>query len=207
MKEHPIIFNSSMVKAILEGRKTQTRREIKPQPTWSGRGNQVFTNWKFPKYPCVMLGNEKDLIPFCPYGKPGDRLWVQKKWFGNRNGGGDKLQQARTMPRWASRITLEITSVKVERLHEINDKDAIAEGISQQIAHGKKLGWKNYLWHGDFGQYGMGSKLSDSWDWQYSTYSDNPVGSFSSLWQLLSGKKHPWSSNPWVWVIEFRRVK
>lgn len=110
------------------------------------------------------------------------------------------------MPRWASRITLEITSIRVERLQDIGEADAIAEGIEREFAHNRDIGWKNYLWHGHFGKNGTGDRRSDNWEHQYSTYADGKaVGSYSSLWEFINGYGS-WAENPWVWVIEFTRV-
>ena len=135
MKERPIIFNTEMVKAILEGRKTQTRRVIKPQP--SG----IILVWEH-----------------CPYGQVGDRLWVRETWNAGHDGqslpvfkaglSADLTKELEAdelwsgwkpsihMPRWASRITLEITEIRVERLQEITEEDAKAEGCVKQIKDG-----------------------------------------------------------------------
>lgn len=274
MKERPILFNGEMVRAILEGRKTQTRRIIK--------GNFNHMRW------CpIQKSNRYDGWedehgnPYpCPFGVPGDRLWVRETWriYGWHEGepfnlqykadgsvlsepsnseyydedkytqlgidSGDDCERAGIepdnygvyhfeegtdlptrwrpsihMPRWASRITLEITGVRVERLHKISEEDARAEGIDYLFNQedcetvvgivGTKPedhGYKNYLWHGDYGNYGMGNKQSDSWPYQFSGYKD-AVGSFSSLWEKIHAKLgYPWASNPWVWVIEFRRL-
>jgi len=107
------------------------------------------------------------------------------------------------MPSWAARSHARIISVRPERVQDITEKEAIREGIERETAHGKDLGWKNYLWHGHFGSYGMGNKKSDAWPYQYSTYKD-AVGSFSSLWDSI----HPgsWDKNPWVWRIELEKM-
>lgn len=221
----PIIFKSEMIKAILEGRKTQTRRVIIPQPKWSGRGKQNFTEWKFPKIPSVMFGNRQDLLPFCPYGQVGDRLWVRETWrllhinanhemaqfytiqwkdskpmdysrslqpfiaeiiYYNRKREiwkigkiGDRFGRWRPsihMPRWASRITLEITNIRVERLQEINHEDAEAEGIY---------------------------KPDDYWHETGKTTIDE----FANLWDFLNAKRgYGWDTNLYVYVIEFRKL-
>jgi hypothetical protein len=232
-----------MVRAILDGRKTTTRRVAIPRyddrtpcEHWqgdnSGMGATMFRH-------CCHGSEGRG----CPHGVVGDRLWVRETWnihrIDSRYDGERYVYQdahigyvadnstsiihrdhpsklARAikgnrpsifMPRWASRITLEIVSVKVERVQEISEEDAKAEGVEQQIAHGNPLGWKNYLWHGDFGSYGMGNKTSDSWPYQFSTY-DSAVGCFSSLWHLINAKRgYGWGVNPWVWAITFKRVK
>jgi len=123
------------------------------------------------------------------------------------------------MPRWASRITLGVVSVRVERVQDISEDDAIAEGIDYLFSKDdclttagligtdpKDHGYKNYLWHGDYGRYGEGNKQSDSWSYQYSGYK-NAIGSYSSLWEKTSAKRgYGWDVNPWVWVVEFKRI-
>lgn len=189
MKERPILFSSEMIKAILEGRKTMTRRVI-----------------RFKK------SNLRDItIPMpqeCPYGKPGDRLWVResyKDWSSGTNrisyradytkddedmelevgGVTPKWRPSIFMPRWASRITLEITGIKVERLQEISEEEARREGIEPFFGcAGTQLGWKS----NKFGHYPLA------------------VDAFKELWGSINGKKYPWSSNPWVFVIEFSKV-
>jgi hypothetical protein len=219
MKERPIIFSGEMVRAILEGQKTMTRRVVKPRliPFIE---KAALVNGK----PCIDL---LDIEIPCPYGIPGDRLWVRETWVHLPNNtvlyratdnerseawkmyGEPKWRPSIFMPRWASRILPEITNVRVERLQDITEEDAIGEGIGRQIVHSEDHGWKNYLWHGDFGNfgnYGMGNKQSDAWPYQYSTYR-NAKDCFSSLWELINGKKYPWASDPWVWVIEFTPLK
>jgi hypothetical protein len=205
MKERPILFSGPMVRAILEGRKTQTRRVVKPQPApaWTRPPCEVI-NGRWASSGCV-----SDLK--CPYGVPGDRLWVKEKhvlldrdgWCDmsqprdamigrNRNGVGyadnekdpDSERCRRElgyswrpsihMPRWASRLTLEVVSVRVERVREISEADAKAEGVRlQPIDCVEREKWRT---------------------------------SFEYIWQHINGKTHPWSSNPWVWVVEFKRV-
>lgn len=245
MKERPILFSGPMVRAILEGRKTQTRRVMKP----------AYINNNLYSLHEVVYGNDAIKLTGphdrayagfshpsggslayygCPYGQPGDRLWVRESWQvlpdkeytltqpeyeGGKNpshiiyrASDEAPEMIRWrpsihMPRWASRITLEVTGVRVERVQDISEAEAVAEGIERQIAHGQDLGWRNYLWHGDFGSYGLGNKKSDSWDYQYSTY-QKAQDCFSSLWELINGKKpgRSWNDNPWVWVIEFKRI-
>ena len=212
MKERPILFSGEMVRAILDGRKTQTRRVVKPQPDCNTTAlGHVGSG------PCVVLAmrNRMYEIP-CPYGQPGDRLWVKETFYCDdyrypdipkdeqdedlrdrmiyyRADGDDLCQQIPEcdcdgnnvppwrpsifMPRWASRITLEITGVRVERLQEISEDDAKAEG--SQDAHNV-----------------MHFSFQSSID---NVYRRN----YASLWDSINGKMHPWTSNPWVWVIEF----
>ncbi|HHE4779055.1 hypothetical protein [Escherichia coli] len=201
MKERGVVFNDDMVRAILEGRKTQTRRHVKNvradnclvirKPT--KKRNGVYTH--------VMDALEHGL---CPFGNVGDRIWVRETfnafWLDN-----DVIQEIKDgvslaselcdykadysdsskpaegwtpsihMPRWASRILLEITDVRVERLHDMSEADAKAEGASPV------------------------------------TYKITPpeavyrVG-FGDIWRGIYGQEN-WLSNPWVWVIEFKRIK
>ena len=122
------------------------------------------------------------------------------------------------MHRWASRILLEITEIRVERLRDISVADAIAEGIAPlfdltdhelppDILEKYKNGpmpWRNYLWHGLVGR-GITQKQADAWTYQYSSY-DGPIGSYASLWESINGPGS-WALNPWVWAVSFRRVE
>lgn len=199
-RERPILFNDQMVRAILDGRKTVTRRVMKPQPMPSKSGGH---NW-----PCKvhqsMLHVERELQngdgcwcglaeAACPYGQPGDRLWVREAWActlvaqapgeewvvyregDNRTDYGGPWKPSIHMPRWASRILLEITAVRVERLQDISNDQAIAEGIDTH----------------PMGFYGNGCITAG--------------GAFLELWESINGDGR-WADNPWVWVIEFKRV-
>lgn len=172
MKEHPIIFNTENVKAILEGRKTQTRRVIKPQPlTYLPEYNQVDM-FMF-AYP-TKYGSDTPVLARCPYGQVGDRLWVRESFLycnGFRYKATDndpvmKYKPAIFMPRWASRITLEITRLRVERINDISYNDARTEGfLSPAMFHEKwdslnakrGYGWKinPWVWVIEFGAIGV----------------------------------------------------
>lgn len=216
IKERPILFSGEMVRAILDGRKTQTRRVVKPQfdKTWGRgvrRGDDAYSvhvdimedsgEWKWIK---------------CPYGKPGDRLWVRENgweppettpymiqmgadtwpnYMYDADGGDDgewckengwKRRPSIHMPRWASRLTLEVTEVRVERVQEISEEDANAEGIVCK--------WI---------QRGPAGDLSQRCD----RYGNTATKLFEQLWDSINGTKHPWASNPWVWVVSFKRVE
>lgn len=186
--ERPIIFPTDMVKAIPEGRKTQTRRVIKKPENYDNIRQCDFC---------------------CPYGQVGDKLWIREtiaEWQGTvesvKNGDLDEAEALEYivykasakdwagilkdrdyghpwnvrpsifMPRWASRITLEITEIRVERLKEITWKDVLREGVGHSIAieHPKWM-------------------VTDM---------------FQHVWDSINGKKYPWSSNPFVWVISFK---
>lgn len=211
MKERPILFNGAMVRAILEGRKTQTRRIMKPQPVhmdshvWSF-GDFIWSDQetRFPLTP------DQALAARCPHGKVGDRLWVRESiaptrdtdlgyivdWHYAADGAkvprmpyldpqfSDAMAFAHLarksvpsihMPRWASRTTLEVTGVRVERLQAISEADAEAEGI-------------DFLRH-----------VPDADE----TLTARQL--FMCLWDSLATPGSDWAANPWVWVIEFRR--
>lgn len=213
MSEHPIIFSGEIVRAILDGRKTMTRRVIKPQPEeYHGVGK--FQGIDFWGYVRGMKLEEdsihskwpKCLLKYCPYGQTGDRLWVREAAYispvdfggpythydSNENGRvvayrangrneaaedfGVKVTPSIFMPRWASRITLEIVNVKVERLQEISIEDCWKEGMSPDAP---------------LNNYGSGAIERDA---------------YAALWDSLNAKRgYPWNKNPWVWVIKFRR--
>lgn len=230
MKERPILFSSSMVRAILDGSKTMTRRIIRPQPTHfnpAGTPRRVVPN-----------GGPSESI-CCPYGEPGDRLWVRETWnvthhsqlapgeniaksaedcVRDNNGfmpscaegvvyaadgvtshpvhGKARWRPSIHMPRWASRILLEIVSVRVERLQDISEDDARAEGIER----GKDFpGWYRGPLDGDsagLAEAGRHFKIPTAF----------PKLAFRALWESINGPKS-WAANPWVWVVEFRRVE
>lgn len=229
-KERPIIFSGPMVRAILEGRKTQTRRVVKPQPEWN---NEEY-GWRFDQRPTGYSTSTsatsvtERLAKFkCPYGAPGDRLWVREAWADLRGKGfckpvsyradtlnkygsedGD-VQRCRLeygvnwkpsihMPRWASRITLEVTVVRRERLQEISEADAVAEGIERLgLGH---MGQKTYR------NYSARTRTDDRSTDRLAPVNEGARYSYRALWDTINGKKHPWASNPWVWVIEFKSV-
>lgn len=189
MRERPRIFNGPMVQAILEDRKTQTRRPIKGLD-----GSQWELN-------LLKAGRWREAI-LCPW-EVGDRLWVRETWFSDES----DLQYARTkhedvmslspiyykadevdpyifpkwrpsifMPRWASRVTLDILDLRVERLQEISEEDAECEGMDSHCPE-DKMTWAT------------------------------PREQFIKFWDSLYVKKgFGWNENPWVWVIEFRRL-
>jgi len=175
MKERPILFAAPMVRAILAGQKTQTRRVCKGQ-------RELSNAYDFP-------------LDRCPYGQPGDRLWVREAWrvCSESDGvkprdmdaayrvwfeadaphqpGAGRLRPGMFMPRRLSRITLEVIGVRVERLHQISRGDATAEGCPF-------------------------ANMRDA---------ESPVRWYEGLWRLINGPGS-WDANPWVWVVEFERV-
>lgn len=247
MKERPILFSGAMVRAILEGRKAMTRRVVKPQPA-PNRPYDGGTAWNYDEKtglhrPYGTVGHltvREKMGLFCPFGQPGDRLWVRETWeevhpcqidegrfslegrvgipgpppvhyrviyradgeyprlhfkegfpYRERCQPGcvkDHIHPLEAwhgwtpsihMPRWACRLVLEVASVRVERLQEISEEDARAEG-------------------------------ADPYDWQY----DNGEGpesyreAFRCLWDSINASRgYGWERNPWVWVVEFKRVE
>ncbi len=196
MSEKPILFSGPMVKAILEGRKSMTRRVLKPQPNMmnggkpmnDGRGSySVEGGWK--------------RLPYAP----GDVLWARETWWhfdphgvlytdtkpSYRADGeidfekGDRWRSPRFMPRWASRITLRVTAVKVERLQDISKEDALAEGIYK--VGGGILRWEKYR---------AADGLPDAM---------TAEAAFAALWQSLHGPGS-WDANPWVAAYSFERI-
>lgn len=217
MKERPILFSGPMVRAILDGRKTVTRRVVK----WPCRSEcdgvmRVFSDRETDAMNKLLA--ERRLHPhqrgFCPYGQPGDRLWVRETCY-IEPGAKEALESGSTdddwivykadqpcfsgnvegevlwrssihMPRWASRITLEVVSVRVERLQDIGKDgrkaaDVLAEGITREQI--QRMQFENFFHHDDL-----------------------PAMAFGSLWESINGKGS-WAANPWVWRVEFRRIK
>lgn len=239
MKERGIIFTAENVRAILEGRKTQTRRvvsdrKLTPKVTLVGlldflggggkcdgtgmseddEGLRVSFVQDFERTDCdtgkkhrytgllvqseAVPGDGAEEIP-CPYGMPGDRLWVRETWIQldapisqlrvgdrpriayradhpERSAFDGRCRSPIHMPRWASRITLEVISVNVERLQEIDEADALAEGIDDAYLVRHKLA------------------------------SDQRVFAYRMMWDEINGPEHSWEKNPWVWVVEFKRL-
>jgi len=204
MKEHPILFSGEMVKAILEGRKTQTRRIIKPQPDENGviyMENPPVLDWEqiyneeWKPYQYDTLEGESRAV-YCPYGNVGDQLWVRETFsFRNECFRGicyradsldvpvetkAKWKPSIFMPRKASRIQLEIVNIRVERLNNISGVDCIAEGIDKELC-------KDYNHDNIF--------LDEEAAKEY----------YQELWEKINGKES-WEKNSWTWVIEFKRI-
>jgi len=211
-KERPILFSGPMVRAILEGRKSQTRRVVKH---WEEDGDidcycvSTFAGY-VPKWPS-------------PHGKPGDRLWVRetfRQWDTDMCGCGENcicppsgtpcyratvnpkaeasIDECYTpwrpsihMPRWASRITLEIIGIRVERLQNISMQDAQAEGVNCPVECDRPCV--------------RCGTCADSNRTVPISHQCNPVSAFADLWDSINGKRPgcAWADNPWVWVIEF----
>ncbi|MCL3168944.1 hypothetical protein PAG51_21255 [Klebsiella pneumoniae] len=228
MKERGMIFNGEMVRAILDGRKTQTRRIMKPQPEPCPRGGHWWPSNVFK----TMLHVEDEMQngkggwgglvgDACPFGDVGDRIWVRETWAEAGASAPDlKLYRANYpehvpsiyenvppaeeirwtpsihMPRWASRILLEITDVRVERLNAISPEDAESEGLE----------CTNFTGFGDepgLPSYPEPDVYFDPLKKQWKEY---PPEAFAGLWESIYGEGS-WQANPWVWVIEFKRVE
>lgn len=217
MKEKPVLFSGPMVRAILDGRKIQTRRVVKyeirgPNPPgetfdWMDKHGEWIAAHGTIKF------SETSAARLCPYGKPGDRLWVRETWrptviigetytayvteyradgewqeaefddweevFDDRRR--DRWRPSIHMPRWASRITLEVIGVRVERVQEITNEDAKAEGVTDTPYPMKTYkGWADGVY----------------------------TALFHDLWDSINAKRgYSWEANPWCWVVEFRRIE
>lgn len=220
IKERPILFSGAMVRALLDGSKTQTRRALRDQVC-----SPAIMQMAGPGYAEIVNEHGVHIPGFtCPYGQPGDRLWVRETWLEDPEDDGTwhytqymgckgsplsdiprKFQKPEHciyregwdgsdlrwrpsihMPRWASRILLEVVSVRVERLQGISDDDCRAEGISQcdgiaSAAHMIDLAGR------------MGGAPSIE------------ALTYAALWEAINGLGS-WDANPWVWVVEFKRA-
>lgn len=219
MRERGILFSAPMVRALLAGTKTQTRRVVKARDlAWMDEHQGL-------REPC---NAER-----CPYGQPGDRLWVREtfqplfaegfdhyttdwqtgkgyavryvatdgriEWIDGDDNITDRCKPGIHMPRWASRITLEVTGVRVERLQDISEADAIAEGIEPAYIDAlRRQRWRMYP-HTD------GVPREDVVTYVGAPHTSKPVESYKSLWLSINGPGS-WRANPWVWAVAFRRL-
>lgn len=230
MRERPILFSGAMVKAILAGTKTQTRRVIKPQPIvtngWGEWGYKMGAPTSSSPRSCVWnvesWQKEQSTAPidkYCPHGVPGDRLWLRETHFvagtgaifyradGHELGPDYSWRPSIFMLRQSSRITLEITGVRAERLQEISEADAVAEGVISNDEYHDNAGSAD-LWpcpHCDGFQVYCAHSLAGAYEAEC-TYCDTAVKRYSQLWDSINGKKYPWASNPFCWVLEFKRL-
>ena len=207
-KEHPILVKGRLVRAILEGRKTQTRRVIRPEPFKPGE------EWSSKTVTQAWNGGFVDVR--CPFGNEGHQLWVRETWcravdpitsklngkahyqadgqevilddgdgFSTTNKDGSLASPWKPsiqMPRWASRIQLLVTGIRIQRIREISEEDAFAEGIPVDAR-------KEAMTPGGF------------------VRADWPQWTFHQLWDSSNKKRgFGWDANPWVWVVEFKRV-
>lgn len=216
VKEKPIIFSGEMIKAILDGRKSQTRRVIKPQPDLDKRRHNCGITFEdgrltWGRAPWYKTDPNNHLVEGksrCPYGIPGDRLWVAESyWYRDAmhdeflyeadgekvNGQWNEWHPAEEMPMLSSRITIEITDVRVERVQDITEKDSYAEGIDD-VRVGRGMSEDDLV-------NVMGGAL-------IATSNDSPIiYKFRRLCDSIYDKKgFDWDVNPWVWVIEFKMI-
>ena len=206
MKERPILFSGPMVRAILDGRKTQTRRVMKPQPdhheneNLPGHFGTWFHDWNLDHDAATI----DDIIKYCPFGRPSDRLWVRETFVvdyevgeGTRGGippavfyratddgktnftpGMEHWKPSIHMPRKYCRLLLDVKAIRVERLQEITEEAAIAEGVDAVSL-------------ADAPRQAVWSRRQD----------------FAQLWDSLNKKRgFGWDLNPWVWVVSFERA-
>lgn len=252
--ERPILFSAPMVRALLAGTKTQTRRIVKWRDVAPGlnlsftglSASRIVETWVL-ESPSRTSREWRCAPTPCPYGKPGDRLWVREA-FGfvthDRDGPrpeslifraddnaewDGKWRPSIHMPRWASRVTLGITDVRVQRLQEISEEDAIAEGIAELVPQPNRgdgvtpaalclaaaatveamprTTRRAFLAGALAASLGFAASPSRPWEvvparW---TRPPTPQQVYAVLWESINGPGS-WAANPWVWSISFRRV-
>lgn len=211
-----MLFNGPMVRALLEGSKTQTRRIAKFKPRDAGcnlsfsamRVGHYMTGKPAAGFVLHAGAGDRTFPLICPYGQLGDRIWVRETFSDVYGAGGDEDRRKKEvmyrangetdpyviggcwtpsihMPRWASRILLETVSVRVERLNDCSEADALAEGVAIDRS---------------------GCHFIDGANGRHvSPVGASAVEAFASLWESINGAGS-WAANPWVWVIEFKRV-
>lgn len=192
LTERPILFSGPMVRAIMEGRKTQTRRIVRVNPR--DGAFYLLDGW-----PHRSMDGHDNRIPGveepyrCPYGQIGDRLWVRETWAGDQGDirfaadgdslhgrGGGKWRPSIFMSRWASRLTLEITDIRVQQLQDITETDILSEGVTVPVAAEM-----------------TGIPWSDLPTLHYA---------WKAGWDHINGARASYESNPWVWALNFRRL-
>ncbi len=194
MKERPILFSGPMVRAILDGRKTMTRRVVRLR---AGEIAHEGDDGSLHAVANTAWGDSIERVIRCPYGVPGDLLWVRETWATTEQAGvhpsdaemlyratdpdwetmdGWRWSPSIFMPRWASRLTLRITSVSVERVQEITEEDAMREGVKAESVSTHP------------GIYSYRAPFVELWD------------------SINSERGFGWDANPWVWVVAFERV-
>ncbi|CAB3730338.1 ASCH domain-containing protein [Paraburkholderia rhynchosiae] len=239
MKERPILFSGAMVRALLDGSKTQTRRILKQAsgPSLSvdcdDRGLAELS-WLHGDGPGHEVHERIQRVP-CPYGEPGDRLWVREsfwgcdapgygdqpcvvyddEWHGKEYRAAEIRPWARKfgripsihMPRDCSRITLEITGVRVERLQDISEQDALAEGVESPDAERDEHDWSICPQCGGTRLYdAIGPNLGVMPDTDCRKC-DTHAKRYRNSWDSLNAARgYGWDTNPWVWIVEFKRV-
>lgn len=215
MKESPIPFKGDMIRAVLSGQKTQTRRPMKPIPVYPDAFDGLRREIHDGQVHFWASGAELPAHKFrCPYGQPGDRLWVKETFYKyypsetwpepkalykadgitlcDKDSEGKKQRWTTSihMPRILSRITLEITDIRVERVQNITSDGAIADGAYEVRKVGDDIAHATWT--------------MDGLDWRY----DTPREAFAATWDsLYAARGLGWDVNPWVWVITFKRAE
>lgn len=227
MKERPILMSAPMVRACLDGSKTQTRRAIRPQPFAGQTDDEARAFF----VECGAMQTDESLTWLlngawaagfiegvkCPYGTIGERLWVRETWREDSpddpEGALYRATDTRTMPpgfkwkpsifmpRWACRLELEIADISIEKLTDISEADAKAEGVEPNwtgpLDQGRNqlggIGWPGDQWI----RYGVSMEAEPAY---------SARESYESLWDHINGRG-AWAANPWVWVVEFKRVR
>lgn len=206
MHECPIMMQPYNVRSILEGKKTQTRRAVKHPYADQELGHVM----KRDGLQALVAGGE---IVVCPYGGVGDRLWVKETYWHNKEANlyayradgempamhraaGDRWQSPRYMSRKASRITLELTEVRVQRLQDISEADAIAEGATSWCTSGG-LYWSS-------GADALDDNRNPSFDAAKSI--TGPRADYGAMWEKINGLGS-WNLNPWVWALTFKKLE
>jgi hypothetical protein len=217
--EKPILFSAPMVRAIIEGRKTMTRRVLNPQPSKPFNSIFNYDNGWFTGDGLTGDKVEKLKVSF----EVGNLLWVREAWRTEMSmdaqppkyicPGGygiyyeadkkdhatwGKLRPSIFMSQWMSRITLEVIGVKIERLQDISEKDAKAEGLSALTKDG------TLIKYGIPDRDGLPGNEDSGWPWH--EWSVDPRQAFSRLWKSINGEDS-WDANPWVAVYSFKRVR
>lgn len=227
MRERPILFSGPMVRALLDGTKTQTRRVVKGLTADMASAMDANPGMALALnddgYGGLYQAGRGEVfsipLPRCPYGVPGDRLWVRETWglwdtlpcsgpdgatvfFRATDGKRIDLRHqlwrpSIHMPRWASRLTLTISDVRVERLQSISPADAQEEGLVPWSKDGKLTKY------GVADRDGMpGCDYPETWEWH--EWRISPVDAYQRLWESINGKGS-WDTNPWVWVVSFQK--
>jgi len=268
MKERPILFSAPMVQALLDSRKTQTRRVVKPQPDWEfpePMCSETAEGWQGPIDLSTWAESADPEMEArrCPYGRPGDRLWVRETCRGEElpdgqdgvrylaDGGFRPIENSAEasidwlklhtyrghhgklagpkvpgihMPRWASRILLEITDVRVERLNAISEADSIIEGLYRSLPDNEDRQWfhdwtieqtgapptpteldefNEGVWRAPGVRQGWGMTKADR---NQDQWAPTPQFAYRLLWESINGPGS-WDANPWIWVLAFKRVE
>jgi len=233
MTDKPILFSGQLIRSILSGKKTQTRRVIRglsQDADYHDVYAHTVRDRKGPGYGCedtLWVRETWQTDQIYDDAKPSKLLHGSAVWYladdTSRNAPPGLWARGRTrpsifMPRWASRLSLPLISVHFERLQDITDAAAVAEGVDPLFSKDdinepkykpeldlRPMPYKNYMWHGFHGG-DTTKEQPNNWHNHYSSYA-SPVGSFASLWEKINSQRgYSWASNPWVWVLEWSNV-